>query len=382
MRVLIATNTLGIGGAETHVVALARALTRLGCSVVVASTGGVYESSLRSDGIDTLTIPLRGKDPVSLMRSYAGIFSAVRAGVDVMHAHARIPAFVCDRVSRVTGVPLVTTCHSAFSLGSPYRQLSRWGARQLAVSDDLEKYLVDSYGLSPDTVSVTVNGIDSGEFYPARVRADGVRFICASRIDPDCAGTFRLLMKSFPYVLRKRPDASLLIVGDGSLANETIKTFSASGMRVRRANADEEAYAAPGEVVFAGARSAVGVILRRCGTFVGCSRSAIEAAATSLPCVICGPVSKGGEAGLFGVLTPDNFPDAAAVNFTCRSLPKGRPGDLVEAMISALNVDDDMLNQIRELVVSRYSADIMAADALRVYEEAVSAAGKVRSVAK
>jgi hypothetical protein len=51
-------------------------------------------------------------------------------------------------------------------------------------------------------------------------------------------------------------------------------------------------------------------------------------------------------------------------------------------MISALNVDDDMLNQIRELVVSRYSADIMAADALRVYEEAVSAAGKVRSVAK
>ena len=42
MRILIATMQLDIGGAETHIVELAKALSRRGIEVIAASNGGAY----------------------------------------------------------------------------------------------------------------------------------------------------------------------------------------------------------------------------------------------------------------------------------------------------------------------------------------------------
>ena len=46
MRILIATMQLDIGGAETHIVELAKALSRRGIEVIAASNGGAYVPEL------------------------------------------------------------------------------------------------------------------------------------------------------------------------------------------------------------------------------------------------------------------------------------------------------------------------------------------------
>ena len=46
MKILMLIDSLGVGGAETHVETLAQDLATLGCEVVVASSGGAIADKL------------------------------------------------------------------------------------------------------------------------------------------------------------------------------------------------------------------------------------------------------------------------------------------------------------------------------------------------
>ena len=63
MKILLLTDKMDIGGAETHVFSLARELHRAGNRVAVASSGGALALSL---GLPHYTLPLDKKDPISL----------------------------------------------------------------------------------------------------------------------------------------------------------------------------------------------------------------------------------------------------------------------------------------------------------------------------
>ena len=51
MKILLLIDSLGVGGAETHVYDLARELSRVGHSVTVASCGGELARNLRACGV-------------------------------------------------------------------------------------------------------------------------------------------------------------------------------------------------------------------------------------------------------------------------------------------------------------------------------------------
>ena len=57
-NILLSLQQLTIGGAETHVVELAKELKRRGYNVVVTSKGGVYEKELAAAGIKHYYVPL------------------------------------------------------------------------------------------------------------------------------------------------------------------------------------------------------------------------------------------------------------------------------------------------------------------------------------
>ena len=70
MRVLMTTMQLDIGGAETHIVELSKALARKGVEVYVASSGGAYEKELSESGIKHFSVPLNCKNPLSVVKAY------------------------------------------------------------------------------------------------------------------------------------------------------------------------------------------------------------------------------------------------------------------------------------------------------------------------
>ena len=167
MRILMVTMGLDIGGAETHIVELSRELKNRGCDVLVASNGGVYEKELEDCGIRHYRMPLNRKDPGAVKESYRKLSELIKSEKpDIVHAHARIPAFITGLVRKKLKFSFVTTAHWVFKVDAINRRLTNWGRYTIAVSEDIKQYLIDEYDLRPDQIYLTINGIDMRKFSP------------------------------------------------------------------------------------------------------------------------------------------------------------------------------------------------------------------------
>ncbi|MBR2916614.1 MAG: glycosyltransferase, partial [Clostridia bacterium] len=115
MRILMTTMQLDIGGAETHIVELSKALLKKGAQVYVASSGGAYEKELSEAGIKHFNIPLNRKTPMAMLKSFRLLKKIIKEyKIDIVHGHARIPSFICGRLHKKMHFPFVTTAHWVF----------------------------------------------------------------------------------------------------------------------------------------------------------------------------------------------------------------------------------------------------------------------------
>ena len=69
-KILMTTMGLDIGGAETHIVELAKELTKRGYDVSVASNGGVYVEELEAAGIRHFEVPMNVRNISKMYQSY------------------------------------------------------------------------------------------------------------------------------------------------------------------------------------------------------------------------------------------------------------------------------------------------------------------------
>ena len=121
MKILLVLMGLEIGGAETHIIELSKALARRGIEITVASNGGAYEKELQEAGIEHVKIPFHSKNPKCMFRAYKQLKALIfKKRFDVVHAHARIPAFLCSLLQSRYHFRFVTTAHWVFSTKFPY----------------------------------------------------------------------------------------------------------------------------------------------------------------------------------------------------------------------------------------------------------------------
>ena len=305
MNILMLSMSMGAGGAETHVLTLARALVRAGHSVTVASAGGMLTAGLAEGGVAHVTLPLASRSPVALARAVGGIIRLCRReNFDVIHAHGRIPALAAHAARRLSPrvPPCAVTVHGVYSPHAPGARLSKWGERTMAVSEDIADCTAATYGIDRGRIAVIPNGVDIPE-QAADVRRAGLDIVTSGRLDGDSSAAALMLTEVFPSVCREfeseRP--TLTIIGGGTLERE----IRARAERVNR-EVGRAAVVCTGAVPNAAAEAA------KHGIFAGSSRAAIEAMAAGMPVLLCG------NAGVRGILTWENFPAAAADNLTCR----------------------------------------------------------------
>ena len=229
---------------------------------------------------------------------------------DVVHAHARIPAFLCATLWRRLRFPFVTTAHWVFENRGLVRYLTNWGQRTIAVSQDIKEYLIQEYNLPEGRISVTVNGIDTQKFSPDLPR-DGVLaelglnpdrpVLChVSRMDQDRALVAGQLVELAPELDRAVPGVQLVLVGGGELLEE----LQAQADQVNRALGRPC-------VVLTGPRADINRIVAAGDLFVGVSRAALEAMAAAKPVILAG------NEGCQGLFTPEQLATSAAGAFPC-----------------------------------------------------------------
>ena len=362
MKVLMVTTGMDIGGAETHIAELCRALKERGVSVAVASAGGVYVSELEKSGIPHTTLPLNQKTAASLAESYRGLSHLIRCEkFDIVHAHARIPAFLCGKLRARYGFRFVTTDHLDFRITPLLRRLSDWGEFTFAVSEDLRGYLTENYRLPPERIALTVNGIDTKRFSPRESNLvlrkalqieNRALVLHISRLEKHLSLCVRALMGAIELL---HGQASLTMVGDGAYADvlrdEGEKLNAALGYRA---------------VIFVGGVTDVENYIAAADIVVSPSRAAMEAMACAKPTVVCGSQGYG---GIFG---EELIEKAVKSNFCFRGSVLPTPEILAEDIRRILNMNEKEKNALgsfaRSFVLENYSVDVMAQAHLDGYQ--------------
>ena len=363
MRVLMTTMQLDIGGAETHIVELSKALAKRGAEIYVASCGGAYEKELAEAGINHFKVPLNCKNPLAMAKAYSMLKKIISEyKFDVVHGHARIPSFICGKLHKKLHFPFVTTAHWVFRAGFPFNKLSDWGQRSLAVSDDIKQYLIDSYGIDEENIRVTINGIDTEKFSENTdfsdiktefsLGDDKKRIVYVSRMDTDRSLVAHHLIQIAPSLYKSYPDLEIVIVGGGNDYNSILKEA-------------EEVNNSVGErlIITTGARTDINKFVASGDIFVGVSRAALEAMACKKPSIIAG------NEGYIGIFDEDKLKISVDTNFCCRGCELSTPEHLEQDIRELFDTRDlkKLGEYSREIIKSRYSVETMAEDALKMY---------------
>ncbi len=361
MKVLMVTTGMDIGGAETHISELCFAFRKRGIQVFVASAGGVYVSRLRKNGIPHITLPLNRKTPAALRTALKGLEDLIRREkFDIVHAHARIPAFLCGKLRRRFGFHFVTTDHLDFRLNPLWKRLTDWGEFTFAVSEDLRGYLMKNYRLPPERIALTVNGIDTERFSPRKINTslrerlqigDRTAVLHISRLEKHLALCVRALMGAVQIL---GGQVSLIVAGDGSCAP----------ILREEARSLNETLGYPA-VIFAGAVTDVENYIAASDIVVSPSRAAMEAMACAKLTVVCGSQGYG---GIFG---DGIVEEAVKSNFCFRGSPLPTASLLAGDIRAILRMDESekirLKNFARRFICENYSVDVMAQTQLDGY---------------
>lgn len=217
MRILHLLNHCNHGHGNAHVaVDLATVQAASGHDVTYVSAGGDYEPLLRESGVRIETVALKPLNPATAAKAiYRLLRICRRVKPQVIHAHMMAGALVGSVVSRLTGIPLVTTVHNSFDWHS---SIMRLGNRIVAVSQ-AERQALEKRGFPPARLRVVLNGPNLSprdQRQPSGATAPTLSRPCVTTV----CGLHRRkgvldLLQGFAQASADQPGWTLYIVGDG-----------------------------------------------------------------------------------------------------------------------------------------------------------------------
>jgi len=352
-KVLHLTMQLEIGGAETHILELAKYLNQQDYEIHVASNGGVYEKDLADEGIPHYKVPLHTKSPKAVLQSYRMLRKVIREQqIDIIHAHARIPGFIGGFLSKQLNRKFVTTTHGQFKVNYLLRRITNWGDKSIAVSEDLKTYLLREYHYNESDIYLSVNGIDVDKFSPTEANS-GQRdqIVHVSRLDKTTSQTALWLIANCPDIMTLAPEMGLTIVGGGT-------EFE----RVKKASEKMNRQLGHDYIKVTGPVQDVPKELDKAAIFVGISRAAIEAMGYKIPLLLAG------DYGYHGLLEAGAMAENKKTNFTCRGAQPLTKEKLMEGLERAIADVNGDYGWLREYLLDNYSVQAMAEPYLALYD--------------
>lgn len=369
LNVLLSLMQLDIGGAETHVVELAKELKRKGLNPIVTSKGGAYEKELEEAGIKHYNVPLQNKNPINMIKSVKRLRRIIKyENIDIVHSHARIPSFILGKLHKTMKFPFVTTAHWVFNTRWGLKYITDWGEKTVAVSDDIKTYLMDNYAVPSGDIQVTINGIDTDKFSPdtdkAEVMAefgineDDTVIVYVSRLDESRSLVAKQLINIIPQADKLAKNLKVLVVGGG----DDFANVKAAAERVNSELGREC-------ILLSGARTDINKLIAPADLFIGVSRAALEAMAAEKPVIIAG------NEGYIGLFDDTKLKVGIDTNFCCRGCAESSEQLLAEDIKKFFALSDTEKSTLakygRELIKSEYSVSRMAEDTMRVYQWAL-----------
>lgn len=365
MNILLVTMGMDIGGAETHILELAKELKKRNNSVYVISNGGKYVEELEKSEIEHIWAPLHNRNIFNMGKSRKIIKRAIiDKKIDLVHSHARIPSFICGTLFKKMNFPFVTSAHWTFKVTPLLRRMTNWGENVVAVSEDIKQYLIDNYGVNSSNIFVTVNGIDTEKFSKDvdysdikeefKLKENSRRIVYISRMDESRALVARQLINIAKNLDRQIENLEIVIVGGGDVFDELNQECQKINEELGKkllimtgARTDINKFAACGEI------------------FIGVSRSALEAMACEIPVIVAG------NEGYIGIFDESKLDVGIETNFCCRGLEMSDESSLEKDVLDLITCDNKEKygKYGRETVQKYYSIKRMVDDCEKAYQK-------------
>ena len=219
-NILHISRTMDIGGAERIVYQLSSDLKDEFNSVHVASTGGLWESELATQGIQHHKIlDIDSKNPVTVLKLLFSIHQIIKNNeITIVHTHHRMAAFYIRLLKLVHPKLIhVYTAHNVFKDKLPLYGFALKNAKSVAVGEAVNKNLKEDVGITDSRV--IYNGVvlkETDDQVDEIISYGGIKLGCIARLSEQKGLTYLLDAMSLLTV----KDIRLFIVGDGELRNE------------------------------------------------------------------------------------------------------------------------------------------------------------------
>jgi glycosyltransferase involved in cell wall biosynthesis len=322
MRILFLSTSMGMGGADQQLLSAAQVLRTRGHEVLIVSLTPLGPMGLeaRSVGLHTESLEMRRAvpDPRGLVR----LVRLVRAWrPDVVHSHMVHANLMARALRLLVPVPvLVSTIHNIYEGGplwmAAYRMTNGLVDHMTIISQAAADRFITEGIVPRELLTVVPNGIDTDRLrnVPSDARESlrrsiglGLEFVWLAVGRFEVAKDYPNMLRGFARVRARHPQAVLLLVGRGSLQQETEALTQELGLA--------------GAVRFLGVRSDVPVVMSAADGYVmssaweGMPMVLLEAAAAGLPIVA---TMAGGNHEVVrneetGFLVPTRDPEALAL---------------------------------------------------------------------
>jgi glycosyltransferase involved in cell wall biosynthesis len=256
-RVLHVLGSLALGGIETWLMHMLRRHDQFEVQhevLVTKQEPGAYHAEARRLGIPVHTLPING-NKIGWFREFKR-YLAEAGPFDIVHSHAA-PHFTAPilAVAKAMGIPIrVAHSHSARSIGVDYSlkyRIARHAAiiwlrhvatRRIGITEAALQEIVGKKWQSDPLGSILIYGFDFSANSSARDRGAALRQQMAipadapvignvARFDPVKNHSF--LMESFATLLKRVPNAQLVLVGTGPLQPQVAAQATSLGIAER-----------------------------------------------------------------------------------------------------------------------------------------------------
>ena len=264
-------------GAPRHLLSLVSNLDPKDFSVSVILPQGPLAEAFNQQRINTFLVPMRSRSDMAAVNAIQKLL--VKYDPDIVHAHGQRAGLLARLAVKGLPIKVVYTEHTwtkDFKLDNPLlhwvhlrsmRMLDKWTDATIAVSNAVADFLVSMNITKPDKIKVIYNGID---IVADRKDDDEAKLlekyvILQKDIVIGTVGSLNMqkdtvmLLRAMPRILKKLPNAKLVIVGAGPLQ----KWLVGLTKKLRIDNS----------VIFTGMLPKVNAILKTFSIFVLCSRS-------------------------------------------------------------------------------------------------------------
>lgn len=167
MRILQALPALYSGGVERGTVEFASDLVKRGHESFVVSKGGPMAEQLRGQGSRHIFMPIHRKSPASFGQVLPMRKLLLELKPDIVHVRSRMPAWIIYLALR--SIPssqrpaIISTFHGMYSV-NPYSAIMTRADHMIAVSQCVRDYILKSYPVPEEKLSVIQRGVDVDAF--------------------------------------------------------------------------------------------------------------------------------------------------------------------------------------------------------------------------